>query len=77
MWRMSTKSLHVYGQQGVLSRALSVGRYSLLLDDAEWLSRYLERLEALSPRAVFDVLGKYLGAEHRVEMHVVARGVRS
>lgn len=68
------RSSHVYRQQGVLTRALAVGRYSLMLDDPEWEDGYLETLASLTVSEVLEGLQKYLSSENRMEMHVVARG---
>ena len=71
------RASHIYSRQGLLTRALSYGRYSLMLNDPDWESGYLEALTALSVPEVLEVLRRYLGSERRMEMHVVARGGES
>lgn len=68
------RAAHVYSQEGVLSKALSVGLYALNLNQPDWLSHYIERLEALVPADVQRVVGEFLSREKRVELHVVAKG---
>jgi predicted Zn-dependent peptidase len=68
------RAAHVYSQEGVLSKALSVGRYALILDQPDWLDHYIEALEALVPADVQRVVGEALSSEKRVELHVVAKG---
>jgi zinc protease len=68
------RAAHVYGQEGVLSRALSVGRYALIMNEPDWLDSYIERLEELEPRSVQEIVGEMLQAQNRVELHVVAKG---
>jgi len=68
------RASHVYSREGVLSRALSVGRYALMLNEPAWLDRYIPALEALSPATVQEVTARHLGASTRVELHVVAKG---
>jgi predicted Zn-dependent peptidase len=68
------RAAHVYSQEGVLSKALSVGLYALNLNQPDWLSHYIERLEALVPADVQRVVGEFLSPEKRVELHVVAKG---
>ena len=75
-WRKALNQIrasYVYGQQGVLSRALSVGRYSLLLNDPDWLRGYMDELDALEPEQVWSVVKGYLSSEKRAEMHIVAK----
>jgi zinc protease len=68
------RASHVYAQEGVLSRALSVGRYALNLNEPDWLDSYVEHLEELDPVAVQEVVGEMLQEKSRVELHVVAKG---
>ena len=75
-WRKALNQIrasYVYGQQGVLSRALSVGRYSLLLNDPDWLRGYMDELDGLEPEQVWSVVKGYLSSEKRAEMHIVAK----
>ena len=67
---------HVYAQEGVLSRALSTGRYALMLNNPDWLESYMTSIEALNVKSVQEVVGACLSAQNRMELHAVAKGGR-
>ena len=78
-WRKALNQLHashVYAQEGVLSRALSTGRYALMLNDPDWLHTYMSSIEALDVQSVQQVVGECLSAANRLELHAVAKGER-
>jgi predicted Zn-dependent peptidase len=68
------RATHIYAREGVLSQALSVGRYALMLNEPGWMDGYMEAMEALEPARVQQLVGESLCASKRVELHVVAKG---
>jgi len=64
------KAAAVYSLEGVLGRAMQLGRATLYVDEPEWENRYLERLAKVRPEDVQRVASEWLQDGHvSLEVH--------
>ncbi len=64
------RSSTVYGLEGVLSRALQLGRADLFCGDPGWENRYLEAIAEVRPQDLQRVAAEWLGPDSWVSMEV-------
>ncbi|MCP4810625.1 MAG: insulinase family protein [Proteobacteria bacterium] len=60
----------VYSVEGVLARAMQLGRAGLYLNEPGWDNHYIERLEQVTPEDVLRVAGTWLTGDTHVSMRV-------
>ena len=64
------RSASVYGLEGVLGRALQLGRAALFCGDPDWENRYLDAIAQVRPQDLQRVARRWLDEQTQVSMEV-------